>query len=65
MRFSWTDWRGSAWLARVVEENRHGRRVGGWCMAYMRWAEDGAVPVGHEEVVALVQAVGTCLYSSN
>ena len=27
----------------------------------MRWAEDCAVPVGHEKIIALVQAVGACL----
>lgn len=28
----------------------------------MRWAENGAVPVGHEQVVAFVEAVRACLY---
>jgi hypothetical protein len=27
----------------------------------VRWAEDCAVPVGHEKIIALVQAVGACL----
>lgn len=29
---------------------------------HVRRAKNRAVPVGHEQVIALVQAVGTCLY---
>ena len=28
----------------------------------MRGTKDSAVPVGHEQVIALVQAIGACLY---
>jgi len=31
--------------------------------SHVRWAEDCAVPVGHEKIIALVQAVRACLCS--
>lgn len=31
--------------------------------SHVRWAEDCAVPVGHEKIIALVQTVGACLYA--
>jgi len=38
-----------------------GKEVGD---TYVRWAENGAVPVRHEEIVAFVETVGTCLCMS-
>jgi len=32
------------------------------CCTYMRRSEDGAVPIRHEQIIAFVETVGTCLY---
>jgi len=31
---------------------------------YVRRSKDGAVPVGHEKIVAVIETVRTCLYDS-
>lgn len=31
---------------------------------HVRWTEDGAVPVCHEEVVAFIETVGACLWGA-
>lgn len=30
-------------------------------LAYVRWTQDRAIPVRHEEIIAFIETVGTCL----
>ena len=32
-------------------------------VAHVRWTKNCTIPVCHEQIIAFVQAVGTCLYS--